>query len=283
MNDDLEHTLRDSLDRHAVGASASGGNVDDVYRRADRRHARRRSMAVIGSIAALIGGVVGFAMFAAGDGDSSEVALEAGTGLPEMPTTTMTIPTAGVGWSCSGYLGSDGYRTYFSDCFQTTWTAGPPGFCTTTTVPVTTIPPATAPATNVANATAEAVLCTAPATGYQPECLPTVSTTTSPASTTTSIGVGIGTLPGPSNPAEEAVACTTYSFETAPPTTVPTPMMSEQVYVVVAGDSLLSIAGLYGMDVETLVNYNAWVEGVNHPIFVGDVVKIPPGAAIPSG
>ena len=30
-----------------------------------------------------------------------------------------------------------------------------------------------------------------------------------------------------------------------------------------------------------LVNYNAWPEGINHPLFLGDVVKIPPELAGP--
>jgi hypothetical protein len=83
---------------------------------------------------------------------------------------------------------------------------------------------------------------------------------------------------------------------TAPPTTPPmlppataAPLPSspgltapvEQTYTVVAGDSLTTIAELYGIDVRTLVNYNAWPEGIEHPLFVGDTVRIPPNARIP--
>ena len=56
----------------------------------------------------------------------------------------------------------------------------------------------------------------------------------------------------------------------------------EQQYTVVAGDAVYSIATRYGVDPVELANYNKWTEGINHPINVGDVVLIPPGAKVPS-
>jgi hypothetical protein len=38
-----------------------------------------------------------------------------------------------------------------------------------------------------------------------------------------------------------------------------------------------------GVEHEALASYNGWPEGIDDPIFVGDVVLIPPGAAIPTG
>jgi hypothetical protein len=310
MNDDIERTLRDSLDRHA-GALTSDGEIDDVYRRADHRRARRRSVAVVGSIAIVAAGFIGFATLDSGDGNTDEVALEAATAPPDMPPTTMTIPLSGTGWSCAGYLGSDGYRTYYSDCFQTSWPSGPLAFCATTTVvpsiPVTTIPMTTIPTESNANATVEANACDVGPPAYEPQCFVN-TTTTMPvvASTTTSIAVAIGSVPGPQNATAEAVACSTYSAETMPPTSGPPasgppidftncvtstttstslpPELTapnEQQYVVVPGDSIYSIAARFRIDPWVIANYNTWPECVDHPLFVGDVVLIPPGAAIP--
>ncbi|MDJ0771492.1 MAG: LysM peptidoglycan-binding domain-containing protein [Ilumatobacter sp.] len=49
-------------------------------------------------------------------------------------------------------------------------------------------------------------------------------------------------------------------------------------HVVEAGDSVFGIASQYGVDPVVLANFNSWDDGVEHPIFVGDVVLIPPEA-----
>jgi LysM repeat protein len=54
-----------------------------------------------------------------------------------------------------------------------------------------------------------------------------------------------------------------------------------QVYTVVAGDAVYSIASKFGVDPVEMANYNDWPEGVNHFLAVGDVVNIPPGGKIP--
>ncbi len=56
---------------------------------------------------------------------------------------------------------------------------------------------------------------------------------------------------------------------------------TEQTYTVVAGDSLSKIASLYGITLDQLINYNQWSDGVNHFIFPGDTVLIPPESKIP--
>jgi hypothetical protein len=175
----------------------------------------------------VVAGAVGFALLAVDDGDSSEVALDAGTALPQMPTTTMTIPIAGSGWSCSGYLGSDGVREYYSDCFQTTGASGQPALCPepTTTIPMTTIPLTTILDGTVGTATGDAVACNAAQALYEQQCFAnmTTITTSAMATTTTSFGVAIGTVPEPHNATEEAVACETYSPETSTTTTTMLP------------------------------------------------------------
>lgn len=56
-----------------------------------------------------------------------------------------------------------------------------------------------------------------------------------------------------------------------------------QKYTVQSGDSVSKIAAKYGIDMEVLANYNSWPEGVQHPIFPGDIIDIPPGASVAGG
>ena len=75
---------------------------------------------------------------------------------------------------------------------------------------------------------------------------------------------------------------TTTTTTTLAPTT-PGGQVSpgEQTYTVVAGDSVYKIADLHGVAPDVLANYNSWPEGVQHPLLVGDVVKIPPESLVP--
>ena len=56
----------------------------------------------------------------------------------------------------------------------------------------------------------------------------------------------------------------------------------EQLYTVVAGDALASIANKFGITIDVLVAYNEWPEGISHPIYPGDEIRIPPDSKIPS-
>jgi LysM repeat protein len=74
---------------------------------------------------------------------------------------------------------------------------------------------------------------------------------------------------------------------TAAPGEAPTGQPGEttpgtQVHVVQQGEFLSGIAADYEVDMEEIADFNAWPEGVNHPLFPDDQVKIPPGAVIPS-
>jgi LysM repeat protein len=71
-------------------------------------------------------------------------------------------------------------------------------------------------------------------------------------------------------------------------TTLPADLAAEggisaaaQVYTVVAGDAVYSIANKFDVDPVEMANFNDWPEGVNHFLAVGDVVNIPPGGRIP--
>lgn len=78
-------------------------------------------------------------------------------------------------------------------------------------------------------------------------------------------------------------ATTTTTTTLAPGVTVPPGGTSpqEQTYTVQSGDSVFKIAALYDVTPEALANYNSWPEGINHPLFVGDVVRIPPDSKVP--
>lgn len=55
----------------------------------------------------------------------------------------------------------------------------------------------------------------------------------------------------------------------------------EQTYTVQSGDSVFKIASLFGVSPEVLANYNTWPDGINHAIFIGDVIRIPPDSQVP--
>ena len=48
----------------------------------------------------------------------------------------------------------------------------------------------------------------------------------------------------------------------------------QQEYTVQAGDSVSRIASLHGTTGDVLASYNQWADGIQHPIFPGDVVLI---------
>lgn len=52
-------------------------------------------------------------------------------------------------------------------------------------------------------------------------------------------------------------------------------------YTVQAGDSVFQIAAKFEIEPEVLANFNSWPDGVQHELFAGDVIDIPPGAKIP--
>lgn len=88
----------------------------------------------------------------------------------------------------------------------------------------------------------------------------------------------------------QPVQVTSYVVEdpvtTTTSTTVPSSIAggvnpNEQSYTVQGGDSVYRIAELHGIAPDVLAAYNVWPEGIQHPLKVGDLVKIPPGSKIP--
>jgi hypothetical protein len=55
----------------------------------------------------------------------------------------------------------------------------------------------------------------------------------------------------------------------------------EQLYTVVAGDALFSIAAKFDITADELVAYNEWPEGQLHKFFPDDEIRIPPNSKIP--
>jgi LysM repeat protein len=91
----------------------------------------------------------------------------------------------------------------------------------------------------------------------------------------------LGTVQTTSYVVEDPVTTTTT---TTLPTAVPEGEVSptEQIHIVVAGDSLSKISTMYGITLDALINYNAWTDGINHVILPGAEVRIPPNSKVPS-
>ena len=73
-------------------------------------------------------------------------------------------------------------------------------------------------------------------------------------------------------------------FKTIPPVdetivedTVVNSIPAEQVYKVQNGDVLFSIASSFGVTAQEIADWNEWTDGINHLIFAGMDIKIPPG------
>jgi hypothetical protein len=252
MSDELESTLRESLTRHAAPLGRPVGEIDTVYELVTHRRQRRRAVAGVGSLVIAAVGVVGIVTVGQDGGGDARVAGGVGD----------AAPAEGRVWGCTGYLGGDAIATYYSDCAAVD--AGQIGS------PCAELPP-----------------------------VPTTTAVVSLSGPTTTMFVDIDQLPipeaiatstTPSTPCvtEVLVAPTTTPMclwpvsATLPDTVAPTSASDcvfdpqEQQYVVVEGDSLFSIAAVFDIDPTVLVNYNSWPEGIDHPIFPGDVVKIPP-------
>jgi LysM repeat protein len=91
-----------------------------------------------------------------------------------------------------------------------------------------------------------------------------------------------------SSSATTAVALSSADTATIPPTSSTAPpqpgdaVQTELDYTIVSGDYLSSIASRFSVKLDELVAYNDWTDGVNHPLYPGDIIKIPPGYKIPS-
>ena len=260
----LHDVLRGSLAHHAEHLGEPSADIATVWFRVDRRRARRRGIAVVGSVAAVAAGAAGIMLVANPSG--STVPLDGSDG------------SAALAWACTGPLGSDGTYDYFEACDQR------PRLVAASTTPVsivgstiagsvivsTTVPSAppigTAPPTTAFSpfvgqqhvvAEGDSVYGISEQFGVEPEILANFNGWTEGINRPLVIG-------------EQVLI---------PPTdiaTVSTLVYAEQQHVVVGGDSLTAIAERYGVRVTDVTNYNGWPEGLDHVIRPGDVVRIPP-------
>jgi hypothetical protein len=254
---DLERLISRSLaSRSDVLGVAATGSVDDVHRRVDLRRGRRRHVAAFGATAMLAIGA--FALTAVGSSDPSTVPLQ--------PADGSDGPDLQAAWRCTGQLDlSDGTdAVYFASCESTAIVDG--------------IPMVSVPALSVPRYVDTTIACDAPSTD------PTMTLPCQPGPTPTEAPIDCFgdedhfiTSPCVTSPPEfdpnsdgptctpdtgDGVECALTGFE--------------QQYPVVAGDSLVSIARRYGISVDILIAYNQWTDGVDHVLFPGDIVLIPP-------
>lgn len=54
----------------------------------------------------------------------------------------------------------------------------------------------------------------------------------------------------------------------------------EQIYTIVAGDSLSKIASSFEITVDVLISYNGWTDGTSHLLLPGDSIRIPPDTPV---
>lgn len=108
----LPEILEGTLDHRAESlGEIVPTDLDGVARRVHRRRARRRAVAVGGSLAIVGVGVVGLLLVPRGDADPAS-----GTAAPSAaPPATELVDVGGL-WRCEGLVGADGEFTYFDDC-----------------------------------------------------------------------------------------------------------------------------------------------------------------------
>ncbi len=104
--------------------------------------------------------------------------------------------------------------------------------------------------------------------------------------------IGVAACADPDDSADGSgttvVTITRADTQTIPPTSSTLPPGPGEVvqqaldYEVQSGDTLYGLASRYKVDVNELVSYNDWSDGLQHPLHPGDVIKIPPGYTIPS-
>ncbi len=85
--------------------------------------------------------------------------------------------------------------------------------------------------------------------------------------------------PTPTVPTEQLPTTTT----TTTTTVFDERFSGEQEYTVQPDDSLVSIAQLYGITLEQLVNYNMFVDGAEHVLIPGERLLVPPNALAMNG
>lgn len=232
---DIEHTLESSLQHHAASMGTPTGRFDDVLYRVDRRRNRRRTVAVLGSLAVVGLGVVGVAALG---GDTAETPSAAegppitGPEASWMATTTVVPSFDGnfVGWACEG--------EFFVDDQPNA------AFATTTTMVIPadeTVPPDGGPQATYLDETY--LIDTDPPDGptrYFSSCT--------------------------------EVTVPTDDQYPAPTTTT---VESYTEWDVRDRDTLSGLSSMFGTSAELIAEANGWPDGVDHQLPIGESIVIP--------
>ncbi len=106
---------------------------------------------------------------------------------------------------------------------------------------------------------------------------PLIPTNVVPVSPVTSAS-GVAALTNPTDASPAATAGQTSPSDPSG-TELATNSSGASSYTVVANDTVFRIAKSYGVVPQALADFNEWTEGIDHPIFPGDVIKIPGGGS----
>lgn len=284
-HDDLERLISGSLASRSERAGTAAHSLDDVHRRVDLRRGRRRHVAAFGATAVLAAGA--FALTAIGSSDPSVTPL-----VPADAVDQADVRTA---WRCTGQLDvtDDQGASYFAHCEQVTAddsvSATIPLYPTTTIVwydcsptssPAVTDPCGTTPVQEVTHrvGAGETLASISAAYGITIEEIVAVNPWGGRTDVTLVEGetIVIALRPiWPPPPTEPELMPTT--------TTIAGRSAVEQEHTIRSGDSLASIADLYGITIEQLINYNQFDDGADHVLLPGDRLLVPPAALVPAG
>lgn len=133
----IERLLVDTFDHRAVRLGRGHPDLDGVFARVRRRRRQRRTVAALGSVAVLGGGVVGLMQLADGVGGDVD---------PQLTTNALGVAASDGGvWSCTGPFGTaPSGAQQFAEC---TFTDDGSGVFATTTIVANVNPVLAAPAT----------------------------------------------------------------------------------------------------------------------------------------
>ncbi len=300
MNDqhdpNLERTIETSLTQHSSRLGSSSGHLSDVMARVERRRNRRRSVAVVGSLAAITVGVLGIASVSGRSPDQLPGAAKASADQPSAPDATSYLITDASSnlsqavWACQTPI------TYFDPQPQTEYfqACGPVG-----TIYEVLAGDSLASIVEMFGLGIHHVAqyngwgddidhvvepgdvvmipreYTLPSpTTAPPECIALAVLVTKPPNSDVLISTPVPTLA----PLESACSY----VEDIPPTTFVVSAVNsyEPIWIVEAGESWARISETFGMLASELTDFNGWEGDVNHPLVVGDKVRIP-GPAVP--
>lgn len=284
----IERLLVDTFDHRAVRLGRGRPDLDGVLTRVRHRRRRRRTVAVLGSVAVLGGGVVGLTQLADGNGNVTD----------QLAGTSAASEGA---WSCTDPLpaGDDG-QVRFESCVQlddldsapvptTTITPDEPMTVDPTTAPgavpatTTIFVPATVPAPNVP-ATVPGIDVREVVVISPTEQTHTVVENDSLFAIGRLFDVPIETLANYNGWPDGVDHVLLPGEEVLIPPDARVPVGEGQggilIYTVRAGDTATAIARTFGVSLGELAAVNEWTDAQLDQIQAGDEIVIPPSSPV---